>query len=343
MEQSPGQVLDCIQEHCHEVFVQRKQDTAAFLVHLDTALDLLDRLIQHSYDRFTNIELEDGREEEGEDDTHRVLSHHIARANTIASSLLVKIVSGEILSGDDQADSDRVDRAAQLLAHLSGRGAAGAITRTWHIPYLDANGDRHEQRIRLHEPSYIGNDIGFKTWGAAPLLAKKLIQQNLIPDLATRKVLELGTGTGLVGLVCDMLGAPEVHLTDYHASVLKNVAINVDLNKSKAKVSKLDFCQVAAGEDPEWEGRKFDLVIASDLLYEMEHAENLPVAVEKLMENEFYFMIPLRDTHWDEVNRFEERMSEVGLTLRHTVDIERQDEDAVVVYRYYEFCRASVA
>lgn len=172
---------------------------------------------------------------------------------------------------------------------------------------------------------------------------RKLIQQNLIPNLATRKVLELGTGTGLVGLVCDLLGAPEVHLTDYHASVLKNVAINVELNKSKAQVSKLDFCQVAAGHDPAWEGRKFDLVIASDLLYEMEHAEHLPVAVEKLMENEFYFMIPLRDTHWDEVNRFEERMSEVGLTLRRTVDIERQDEDAVVVYRYYEFCRASVA
>lgn len=50
--------------------------------------------------------------------------------------------------------------------------AAGAITRTWHIAYLDPNGVRDEIAIQLHEPSYVGNDIGFKTWGAAPLLAK---------------------------------------------------------------------------------------------------------------------------------------------------------------------------
>lgn len=50
--------------------------------------------------------------------------------------------------------------------------AAGSLTRSWHFPFLDPNGDLAQLIIKLHEPSYIGNDIGFKTWGAAPLLAK---------------------------------------------------------------------------------------------------------------------------------------------------------------------------
>ncbi|KAI7857643.1 putative methyltransferase-domain-containing protein [Circinella umbellata] len=241
--------------------------------------------------------------------------------------------------------------------------AAGAITRTWHFPYLDSNGNRQEHRFKLHEPSYIGNDIGFKTWGAAPLLAKKLIQQNLIPDLKNRTVLELGSGTGLVGLCCDKLGARKVYLTDYHESVLKNVVINVQLNQSRATVSKLDFIQIAQQYHPpeknnnnnntndlaitssSWEdyGKKFDIVIASDLLYEMEHAEYLPLAVEKLMENEFSFMIPLRPTHVAEVELFEIRMGQVGLIKEHVSETECEEEEGIVRYRYYKYTRASTS
>ncbi|KAI9498668.1 putative methyltransferase-domain-containing protein [Zychaea mexicana] len=333
----PEQILERLDTSVHQAQIRGKldQDNGA---EIDAALDMLEQLILWSYDRYTNIELEDGCEEEGEEQTYRVHPHDIVRANQICGSFLVKIVSGDWGEWQD----DRVDKAARLLAHLSGRGAAGAITRTWHFPYLDPNGNRQEHRFKLHEPSYIGNDIGFKTWGAAPLLAKKLIQQNLIPDLPNRTILELGTGTGLVGLCCGKLGAQQVHLTDYHESVLTNVAMNVQLNdpsSSCATVSKLDFIQVAQNQDPSWEDRTFDIVIASDLLYEMEHAEYLPVAVEKLMENVFYFMIPLRPTHWDEVDLFERRMTQVGLVKRQVSEIECEEEEGIVRYRYYEYTR----
>ncbi|KAI8364796.1 putative methyltransferase-domain-containing protein [Radiomyces spectabilis] len=261
----------------------------------------MEQLVQWSYDRYTNIELVDGEEEEKEEDTYRVHPHDIMRANQLAGPLLLKIVSGEMLLEDD-LDDERSNRAARLLAHLSGRG-------------------------------------GFKTWGAAPLLAKKLLQQNIIPDIASRDILELGTGTGMVGLVCDKMGAQSVQVTDYHPSVLENVAVNVALNEAKATVSKLDFVEVANSQAPEWIAKRFDIVIASDLLYEMEHAENLPVAVDMLMENEFYFMIPLRDTHWPEVHRFEEKMEQLGLQQRLCIDSERQEEEGIVRYRYYEYTR----
>ncbi|CAO3598932.1 unnamed protein product [Absidia cylindrospora] len=312
-------------------------------------LEALNDLVSRSYDQYTNLELEDAIMDDYDINStfqERVTVKDIVRANQLVGSLLVRMISGELLVGDDQ-DDDRMEQAAKLLAHMSGRGAAGAITRTWHFPFLDANGDLDQLLIKLHEPSYIGNDIGFKTWGAAPLLAKKLLQQNIIPDLQHRNVLELGTGTGLVGLICEKIKGKDalgqVIVTDYHPSVLKNVAINVELNNSSCQVSKLDFIQVAtAPEETEWKDKKYSVVIASDLLYEMEHAEYLPVAVEKLMENDFYFMIPLRDTHWKEVNRFEEKMEQVGLCQRVVKDKEIQEDEGVVRYRYYEYSRKAV-
>lgn len=166
------------------------------------------------------------------------------------------------------------------------------------------------------------------------------MQEKIVPNLNSSVVLELGTGTGMVGLICDHLGAEEIHVTDYHPRVLENVAYNVQLNQSKAIVSKLDFIQVAKDEAPEWKDKKFDIVIASDLLYEMEHAEHLPIAVEKLMKNDFYFMIPLRYTHMEEVKHFEQKMMSLGLICRRTEDSEREEEEGLVQFRYYEYTRS---
>lgn len=147
----------------------------------------------------------------------------------------------------------------------------------------------------------------------------------------------------MVGLICDHLGASEIHVTDYHSRVLENVAYNVELNKSRAQVSKLDFIEVAKDESSEWYNQKFDIVIASDLLYEMEHAEYLPIAVEKLMKNDFYFMIPLRETHWEEVNHFEAKMKSLGLSVRRVQDSEREEEEGLVQFRYYEYTRGAIS
>ncbi|KAI8337997.1 putative methyltransferase-domain-containing protein [Chlamydoabsidia padenii] len=340
----PYEILENVSNQVSSINLYRKQgDTLNMGQTMTDMLQTLMELVSRSYDQYTNLELQDDTVDDDDlNDTFydRVTVKDIARANQLVGNMLVRIISGELLANDDQ-DDERMEQAAKLLAHMSGRGAAGSLTRSWHFPFLDPNGDLDQLVIKLHEPSYIGNDIGFKTWGAAPLLAKKLLQQNIIPDLPSRQVLELGTGTGLVGLVCEkMMGKDavgQVTVTDYHPSVLKNVAINVALNDSTCQVSKLDFIQVAT--DTEWHNKKYSVVIASDLLYEMDHAEYLPVAVEKLMENDFYFMIPLRDTHWNEVNRFEEKMEQIGLVQRLVKDKEIQEDEGIVKYRYYEYSR----
>ncbi|CAO3631301.1 unnamed protein product [Cunninghamella blakesleeana] len=337
------EIIDSLDNSVSMINIYRKQGKLASIsTELTTLLDNLNELISRSLIIYFSLDdnIKDNYDED--EDYNRVDPSDITKANKLVGNILLRIVSGELILNDDK-DDDRMDQAAKIIAHLSGRGAPGSHVRSWIIPYLDPNGNIQHFNFKLHEPGYTENNIGLKTWGAAPLLAKKLIQQNLIPDIKTRPVLELGTGTGLTGIICEKLGAPEVILTDYHDNVLDNAKINVQLNEcssSTCQLKKLDFIEFAKStSNNEWDNKKYSIVIASDLLYEMDHAEYLPIAVEKLMENDFYFLIPLRDTHWNEVNRFEEKMIQVGLHQRIKQDTVLQEDEGVVKYRYYEYSR----
>ncbi|KAI9305301.1 putative methyltransferase-domain-containing protein [Cunninghamella echinulata] len=344
------EILDTLQEQISTINIYRKQGNLISLGNqLTTLLESLDELIARSLVVFLTLDLKNEQEEDNGDyqnEDYKVTPTDMIRANKLVGNILLRIVSGELII-EDGHDDERMDQAAKIIAHLSGR-AIGSHIRTWMIPYIDPNGNIEQFQIKLHEPGYTGNGIGFKTWGAAPLLSKKLIQENLISDIKNRPVLELGTGTGMIGIICEKLGAPEITLTDYHPKVLENAKINVELNECQdCYITPLDFIEFAKqslsnnnnDDHNEWKDKKYSVVIASDLLYEMDHAEHLPIAVEKLMENDFYFLIPLRDTHWKEVNRFEEKMKEIGLYQRIKQDTILQEDEGVVKYRYYEYSR----
>jgi predicted nicotinamide N-methyase len=168
----------------------------------------------------------------------------------------------------------------------------------------------------------------------------------LIPDIGDARILELGTGTGMVGLMCSELGAREVYMTDYHPSVLKNVARNIELNGCQnVQIHKLDFFEIA-GLTPRttpienWENETFDIVIGSDLLYEMDHALSLPHVVSKFMKKAFHFLIPLRARYQEEVVTFESIMTELGFTAFVQEDLEYEEQEAQISqYRYYEWRR----
>jgi methylase of polypeptide subunit release factors len=96
----------------------------------------------------------------------------------------------------------------------------------------------------------VEDSLGTRTWGAAPLLASIILRRHLSSQMEicttredetegrrTMKVLELGAGTGLVGLAMAEFiknaggSKAEVHLTDYHPDVLKNLQGNVEENR----------------------------------------------------------------------------------------------------------------
>ncbi|KAN0036725.1 hypothetical protein ACTFIV_002032 [Dictyostelium citrinum] len=73
------------------------------------------------------------------------------------------------------------------------------------------------------------NLVGMTTWGAAYQLSDFILSnQNLFID---QKILELGSGTGLVGIILDFIKPlKKVILTDYSPKVLKNLKFNMEFN-----------------------------------------------------------------------------------------------------------------
>ncbi|KAM9946217.1 hypothetical protein ACTFIT_004519 [Dictyostelium discoideum] len=73
------------------------------------------------------------------------------------------------------------------------------------------------------------NLVGMTTWGAAYQLSDFILSnQNLFIN---KNILELGSGTGLVGIILDFIKPlKKVILTDYSPKVLKNLKFNMELN-----------------------------------------------------------------------------------------------------------------
>lgn len=103
------------------------------------------------------------------------------------------------------------------------------MTRTWLIP-APVTGSSLAFTIR--EPPLTGDNLGFKTWGTAFTMAQKL------DDLRTKhlshlfneptpsiRALELGSGTGLVGIAAAALWSIPVLLTD-----LPEIQVNLSYN-----------------------------------------------------------------------------------------------------------------
>jgi hypothetical protein len=88
----------------------------------DTLLDVLDDLIRLSADRFMSLGDADHFEiQDQEYEQYIVHPNDILRAKAFSSSILLKLISAELLFEDDQ-DDERMERASRLLAHMSGRG-----------------------------------------------------------------------------------------------------------------------------------------------------------------------------------------------------------------------------
>lgn len=136
-------------------------------------------------------------------------------------------------------------------------------SKTYHIHAL--MGSRLLDTCRLEQ-------VGLEVWSGAYLMAEFLVSKE---DLVKGKsVLELGAGTGLLGLVCHDLGARRVVLTDCCQQVLANAKSNIDSNAQHAgdavRVSKLDWnCGTIPGTLLD-----ADILIASDPIYDNDLTES---------------------------------------------------------------------
>ncbi|CAI5756761.1 unnamed protein product [Candida verbasci] len=126
--------------------------------------------------------------------------------------------------------------------------------------------DDFEEVISLKEPSLTNDNLGLKTWGSSLILSNRLIRN---PEKYLKgEVLELGSGTGLTGIVISKLGY-NVILTDL-PEITPNLRENCKLNKCDSLVCELDWSDPTSFIKQKSD-IKFDTIMLSDPIYSSKH------------------------------------------------------------------------
>ncbi|TDL28041.1 hypothetical protein BD410DRAFT_712773 [Rickenella mellea] len=219
--------------------------------------------------------------------------------------------------------------AASLMSICAGAAEVGTFTRVFKFGPSTLG---EEVTLQLTDAPLDNDDfssVGALTWGAACVMAEMIVEspddfslpRSLSSAVNVRgrpfRVLELGAGTGLVGLtIADLLNRRGVDfkaiLTDFHPSVLTNLRRNVDAafpaTPTPVKVLCLDWSAFPLDFHPDLElCTPFELIIGADIVYEEKHAVWIKECLKKLLAPEafFHLLIPLRSTHIAESNTVE--------------------------------------
>jgi len=111
-----------------------------------------------------------------------------------------------------------------------------------------------------------------QVWPAGQLLAEAMASR----DIGGKRILELGCGLGLASLVLRMRGA-DIVASDHHPLAEVFLAYNAALNA----IDSVPYRQLDWETGPRDMGR-FDLIIASDVLYESRHAAMVAALIPPL-------------------------------------------------------------
>ncbi|CAK7339567.1 unnamed protein product [Dovyalis caffra] len=194
--------------------------------------------------------------------------------------------------------------------------------------------------------------LSFQLWPAATTLVTLLDNHSTSPlspildaisngpTLGSLRILELGSGTGIVGIAAAVTLGAKVMVTDL-PHVIPNLQFNVDANVD-VLASRGGTVSVAAlrwGEDADVEavGREFDLVLASDVVYYDHLYDPLLKTLRLLMLGEgkkmVFVMAHLK--RWKKDSAFFKRAKKVFNV--EVVYVDRPSEGSrvgVVVYRF---------
>jgi predicted nicotinamide N-methyase len=180
----------------------------------------------------------------------------------------------------DSGDLSKLGRSAVL----DGDALVVALTRRFRTSIEDATVDEHTFSILkpansddlIREEDFVKDErlpYWADVWPSSIILAGKLLELKGRGKTA----LELGCGVGLSTLAATSAGF-DVLSTDYYEDALDVTRANVFRNLATiARTRMVDWRHF-----PEDLGT-FDLVFASDVLYETEYAELLPVLLRRLL------------------------------------------------------------
>ncbi|KAF2091285.1 VPS28-domain-containing protein [Saccharata proteae CBS 121410] len=256
------------------------------------------------------------------------------------TAYLTRIISSPLAWIPDDFVKEEIWEAASVrLSERSGRTAMPAMSRAFRIPLSKTT----SVKIQIHEPSLTADNLGLKTWASSYLLAKRLhllmeddVALPLHGGAATQhgrgcSVLELGSGTGLVGIAAAAVLGTEVHLTDL-PEIVENLDRNAVTNETlisnsggQARTAMLDWTDPAVMEPPlqrdsqDTLQARYEVVLAADPLYSPEHPQLLVSAIKAQLVDDaaarVVIELPLRTAYQSTVEEFLDRMEALGLCI----------------------------
>jgi predicted nicotinamide N-methyase len=149
------------------------------------------------------------------------------------------------------------------------------------------------RRIIIQETSEAHKGTGLITWDGSVVLAKYL-EKNAQKLVSGKRILELGSGTGLTGIAAVFLGAKNVLLTDlsYTLNQLNyNVAANCnadELRDNAVVVAELDWAREDTYPSP---FIIFDTVVAADVVWIEELVVPLVNALSRLCTKDYTVLV----------------------------------------------------
>ena len=205
--------------------------------------------------------------------------------------------------------------ASARISERSGRSAMPTMLRRFNV-------EIHVE-IVLREPSLTGDNLGLKTWASSLLLARRLGSlRNYLPSEGFC-VLELGAGTGLVGIAAACIWKTQVTLTDL-PEIVPNLQHNADQNTELVRsvggsLSTMPLDWSETERTPASQHRKYPVILAADSLYSPEHPRLLSETVSKwLLRTDaarFIVELPLREGYDQERVELKGRLREIGLDV----------------------------
>ncbi len=256
---------------------------------------------------------------------------------------LTGIVSSALSYFDNETQRNKLmEQAARLIGENSGRTARAGFVRTIVVP-----GFKNET-IKIREPAMTEDNIGMKTWGSSLIIAQKIVSKT--NELLREPILELGSGTGLTGIVCRKLGFRNIISTDL-PSIVQNLKANFVLNDLKSDLSSckvLDWSNFSdfRSQNPEC---MFSTIILSDPIYSDEHPAWICNVLKEFLapndpEARVIIEIPLRNLFEKTRENFWNLLDGLGLVVTTFEKNEGYDDFGEYnflfkIYKWRKYCR----
>ncbi|OQR98618.1 hypothetical protein ACHHYP_08348 [Achlya hypogyna] len=183
--------------------------------------------------------------------------------------------------------ADQVKSHARILIPRQSSVAVAAIaSRGFNYDFEAGEMTIHGEPLFIGEVGNTGQGTGLTIWDGSVVLAKYLEGQQAgdAHNVAGLRVLELGAGTGLVGLAAAFCGASSVLLTDL-AYTLPNTESNIARNEARLRakfpdqnVDAAELDWFAPGDMPD-----VDIILGSDIVWVETLIPALVTTIERLL------------------------------------------------------------